>query len=130
MHAAKRKDMHGCKDCGKAGPLVEDKTDSELYCSECWMTFYGYPAPLPSTANIATSSTPRKPSKVQTHAAQRSAAQQGVASCNGALPDDAPRGHRAHAHVHVRPDRIAFRFTRGTEVIDFLTTTHAASGSR
>jgi len=136
IRAGKRKDRHaaGCHDCGRVGPLFYDETDSGQYCSDCWASFYGQLPP--SAASVSASlacvvgvDVAIDASKSYRTSASKRAQLQNVSSNASRLPEDAPRGHRAHAECKIKDSRrIYFHYHRGGLRIPFHVT--ACCGSR
>jgi len=142
VRIGKRKEMHagGCGDCGRAGPLFYDETDAEEYCSECWVSFYGQ---LPkSTASVSASAAcvgganaAGDAAKSGSAGSSKTAQRQDRGSNTSWLPEDAPRGHRAHVDCKLKTCGdgsafIYFQYRRGGSKIPFQTTVFACGGSR
>jgi len=133
MHVA------GCHDCGRAGPLFYDETDAEVYCSECWVSFYSqFPKSTAAVSGsdglVGRANAASDAAKSSSAGSSKTAQGQDRGSNASRLPEDAPRGHRAHAECKKRTpsDRstqICFNYQRGGSRIPFQTSVFACGGS-
>jgi len=142
VRVGKRKEMHavGCQDCGRAGPLFYDRTDAQEYCSQCWVSFYGQFPPSASSVSVSAACAGGAPAaseagKSSSTSSSKAAHRQEVGSNSSRLPEDAPRGHRAHAECKIKHSgdgspQIYFHYQRGGSKIPFQTTFFACGGSR